>query len=128
MAKIIKSFRANGENHQLDYEFLANKPTIPATMAELTDVGDYATVSWVENEISSLPIDSEMLSSSTNYVQNKAIKEYADKGDAYPIAYKTVSGSGTITAYKDATKSSSYDTIAVNSRGGLFGLIEIMSG
>lgn len=118
MAKIIKSFRANGENIKLDYEYLANKPTIPATMAELSDVGDYATLSWAENEISSLPIDSEMLSSSTNYVQSKAIKEYADKGDEYPIPYKTVNGSGTITAYKDAANSNSYDTITVNSRGG----------
>lgn len=119
MGKIIKSFRANGENIKLDYEYLANKPTIPATMAELSDVGDYATLSWTENEISSLPIDSEMLSSSTNYVQSKAIKEYIDEGDKYPITYKTVSGSGTITAYKDAANSDSCDTITVNSRGGV---------
>ena len=128
MGNAIKKIHIKGSDLQYDYNSLANTPTIPSTVAELTDAGNYATTAYVENKISALPIDTEISSSSTNPVQNKAIKEYIDEGDAYPIAYKTVSGSGTITAYKDATNSSSFDTIAVNSRGGLFGLIEIMSG
>ena len=46
------------------------------------------------------------------------VKEYVDKGDMYPIAYKTTNGIGEIYAYKDAG-SDSYDTITVNSKGGV---------
>ena len=46
------------------------------------------------------------------------VKAYIDEGDKYPIAYKTTDGTGTIYAYKDAS-SHSYDTITVNSKGGL---------
>ena len=41
-----------------------------------------------------------------------------DEMNKYPIAYKTIDGIGTIYAYKDAS-SSSYDTITVNSKGGV---------
>ena len=41
-----------------------------------------------------------------------------DEMNKYPIVYKTTDGTGTIYAYKDAS-SSSYDTITVNSKGGV---------
>ena len=119
MANTIKKIHIKGSDLQYDYNSLANTPTIPSTVAELTDNGNYATTAYVESKISALPIDTEISSSSTNPVQNKVIKEYIDEGDKYPITYKTVSGSGTITAYKDATNSNSYDAITVNSRGGV---------
>jgi surface protein len=71
MAKTIKSVRAGGKVVQIDYEALANKPTV----------------------------DIEMSSSSTNSVQNKVIKEYVDTANMYPIAYKTNDGYGTVSAY-----------------------------
>ena len=119
MSNTIKKIHIKGSDLQYDYNSLANTPTIPSTVAELSDVGDYATTAYVESKISALPIDTEISSSSTNPVQNKVIKEYIDEGDKYLITYKTVSGSGTITAYKDAANSDSCDTITVNSRGGV---------
>ena len=119
MSNTIKKIHIKGSDLQYDYNSLANTPVIPSTVAELTDSGNYATTAYVESKISALPIDTEISSSSTNPVQNKVIKEYIDEGDKYPIPYKTVNGSGTIRAYKDAANSNRYDTIALNSRGGV---------
>ena len=116
MANAIKKIHIKGSDLQYDYNSLANTPTIPSTVAELTDNGNYATTAYVESKISALPIDTEISSSSTNPVQNKVIKEYIDEGDKYPIAYKTISGNGIISAF---TIDGNYEAITVNSRGGV---------
>lgn len=42
MADILKNFKVNGIEHTLDYETgLSNKPTIPTTVEELSDSGNY---------------------------------------------------------------------------------------
>ena len=116
MANTIKKIHIKGSDLQYDYNSLANTPTIPSTVAELTDAGNYATTAYVESKISALPIDTEISSSSTNPVQNKVIKEYIDEGDMYPIAYKTYDGYGTVSAY---TSDGNYSIIDLNSMAGI---------
>lgn len=51
-ATTIKGFDIDGATRQIDYEALANKPTIPTTVAELIDASNYVTSAYVESMIS----------------------------------------------------------------------------
>jgi hypothetical protein len=51
-ATTIKGIDINGATKQIDYEALANKPTIPTTVAELIDAGNYITSAYVESILS----------------------------------------------------------------------------
>lgn len=51
-ATTIKGFDIDGATRQIDYEALANKPTIPTTVAELIDASNYVTSAYVESILS----------------------------------------------------------------------------
>lgn len=75
MAEFIKGFNIGGEIKKIDYESgIENKPTIPTTVAELSDAGNYAAKDEVLEQISSAITD-------LNLSDTYAAKSYESKVD-----------------------------------------------